>query len=314
MPSTLAHALEALGSNQDLFVEDLRAFSDLDADGTTATAQAWPRLTVQRRREVIHRCGDLAREHIELNYDRLCLIALEDADPGVRQAAIANLWESEVPTVLRSLLTLLEADPEPSVRIESARALGRFVYQCEVDGLHSTLRERLETSLLMAAQDDKPELRARAVEALGYSSRPEVEALVEAAYADPDPASRKAAVVAMGRSGDPRWNAVVMAELRNPDPDMRREAARAVGELDLRSAATELTELLADARPDVQRQAISALGQIGGKTARRALERFAKGTDEPELAAAADEALEYLAFVESTRDLEAGLRSQEDEP
>lgn len=314
MPSTLAKALEALGSNQDLLVEDLRALSDLDADGMTAASRAWPRLPVERRREVMLRCGELARDHIELNYDRLSLIAIEDADAAVRRSAIASLWESELTAVLRSLLAILEADPEPSVRIESARALGRFVYQCEVDGRHGALKEPLERLLLTAARDNDAELRSRAVESLGYSSRPEVEPLVAAAYADPYPGARQAAVVAMGRSGDPRWNDAVMAELRNPDPDMRREAARAVGELDLRRAAAELTELLADARPDVQHEAVWALGQIGGKIARRALERFGRGTNDPELATAAEEALEYLAFVETTRDLEAGLRSQEEEP
>lgn len=313
MSPTLAQVLASLDSQHDLFVDDLRALSDLDTDGTTATGQAWSRLPVERRREIMRRCGELAREHIELNYDRLCLIAIEDADPVVRRTAIANLWESEVPVVLRSLLTILEQDPEPSVRIEAARALGGFVYQCEVDGHHETLKDRLETSLLEAARADVPELRIRAVESLGYSSRPEVGGLVAAAYQGSDPAARQGAIVAMGRSGDPRWNDVVMAELRSPSPAMRREAARAAGELDLRRAAPELAELLADAHPDVQRQAIWSLGQIGGKTARRSLERFRKDTDDVDLSIAAEEALEYLAFVETTRDFERALRAEEAE-
>lgn len=312
MTAAVDQALAALRSGRDLFVQDLRGLSDLDTPGAVAVARAWPELPEARRLETLRRSGKLAGDHIELNFDRLSLLAIRDPAPAVRTAAIANLWESEEPSLLRTLLTILETDPVPAVRIESARALGRFVYECEVDSRHLALKQRLEEALLAAAAADVPGLRDRALEALGYSTRPEVPLLIESAYGAPESESRQAAVIAMGRSGDPRWKSAVVAELRSPSPTMRGEAARAAGELELRGSIGELVELLEDTDPEVQRLTIGALGQIGGRPAQRALERFRKATEDPDLAQAADEALEVLIFIEGTRGLEAGVRAQEE--
>lgn len=304
-------SLVALRSGRALFIEDLRGLSDLDTRDAADLARAWPDLPRERRLEIIRRAGELAGERIELNFDRLSLIAVRDPDPTVRIAAITNLWESEEPSVLRTLLTVLETDPDPTVQTASARSLGRFVYECEVDGKHPALKGHLERALLAAAAGE-PDLGWEALAALGYSARAEVPPLIEAAYGHPDPSARQAAIIAMGRSGDRRWKANVIAELRSPSPSMRGEAARAAGELELRGSVGELTELLDDSQIEVQRTAIWALGQIGGKPAQRALERFRKATDDEDLARAADEALEYLVFVDGIRDLEAGLRAQEE--
>jgi HEAT repeat protein len=114
----------------------------------------------------------------------------------------------------------------------------------------------------------------------------------------------------MGRSGDRRWREAVIAEMRHASPEIRMEAAQAAGELELRRSVPELLELLEDAHPAVQQRAIWALGQIGGKTAERGLRRVLHAAPDPSLAIAAEESLEHLAFVDSTRQLEDGLRAQ----
>ncbi len=90
------------------------------------------------------------------------------------------------------------------------------------------------------------------------------------------------------------------------------EAAQAAGELELRQSVPELLELLEDAHPDVQQRAIWALGQIGGKTAERGLRRLLRAAPDTSVTTAAEESLEHLAFVDSTRQLEDGLRARDE--
>jgi HEAT repeat protein len=234
---------------------------------------------------------------------------VRDPDPGVRRLAIANLWENDEAGLIPVLLEILRHDPDHRVRAESARALGKFVYQVEVDGKHADLRASLEALLLDSARAGEIEVRVTSLESLGHSSRAEVAPLIEEAYRSDSDRFREAAVLAMGRSGDARWETYVMAEMRSPSPSLRREAARAAGELELRKSVSELVELLQDTHTEVLHASIWALGQIGGKPSEKALRRFLRSRPEESLAAAAEESLEYLAFLEGTRDLEAGVRA-----
>jgi len=309
MPSSLEAALQALQSPDALRPESLSGLSDMDAAATALARNLWPTLPLERRQEAMRLCGELALEHIELNFDRLAVIGLSDSDPSVRARAIANLWESEDLALLPRLIGLLREDPDAVVRCEAASALGRFVLLLEETEADDQRRRALEDGLLAAAADPDVELRLHALESLGYSSRDEIPALIQEAYAA-DERSRRSALLAMGRSGDRRWRAQVEADLRHPSPVIRREAARAAGELELRPAVAELVDLLDDVDPEVQLQAVWALGQIGGKVAERALLHLLESAGDDPLSAAVDEALQHLAFLEGTRDIDATLRRQ----
>ena len=140
---------------------------------------------------------------------------------------------------------------------------------------------RLEDALLITtAGADHEEVRRRALESLGFSSRAEVPPLIAAAYASPDEATRASALVAMAHSADQRWRAQVLAELPSLSPKIRLEAARAAGELELKAAVPALIEDLEDTDRDVRWVAIWALGQIGGQPARAALKKLLREADE----------------------------------
>lgn len=310
MASTLARTLDILKSEGALTPSAVQGLSDMGGAAADELRRNWQSVTAERRRAVMHLAGSLADEHIELNFDRLAVIGLDDPDPAVRRQAIANLWESEDALLARRFLDCLEADSDVGVRAEAARALGRFVLEAEQEDVPTAERLRLEAALLSAATSTDERLRLRAVEALGFSSRPEVLSLIQAAYDSPGEEPRQSALLAMGRSGDLRWREIVMAELRSPAPDNRRAAARAAGELELRRSVPELIDLLDDVSPEVQVQAIWSLGQIGGKTAERALLRARRSMSDETARVAIDESLEYLTFLEGTRDLEAALRAQ----
>jgi HEAT repeat protein len=310
MTASFERALEVLVSESALSPADLRGLSDMDAASAERARSRWADLAVERRREAMRQMGALASAHIELNFDRLALIGLQDGDAIVRRQAIANLWESEDPSLAARFIALLETDLDTGVREEAARALGRYVLEMEEHDSEGEERRRLEASLLAAAADDDEDLRLRAVESLGFSSRPEVAAVIRSAYESAGEGARRAALMAMGRSGDRKWREAVVAELRSPAPPVRREAAHAAGELELRSSVPELIELLEDADPEVQLEAIWSLGQIGGKRAERALTRALRAASDEPVRLALQESLEHLAFLEGTRDLEAALRTR----
>lgn len=308
MSTAFERAFDGLRSEGELSPSILRSLSDLDTASAEDLSRRWPTLSASRRLEAVSLAGRLADEHIELNFDRLNLIGVEDPDPLVRRQAVANLWESEDPSLASRFLALLQRDPEVAVQAEAARALGRFVLQMEETEADAAERSGLEEALLAASAHDDDQLRFPAIESLGFSSRAEVPGVIERLYASGGDDARRSALVAMGRSGDRRWRTTVEAELRSPSPGLRREAARAAGELELHSAVPELIELLEDVSLDVALQTIWALGQIGGKTAERALLRAQRVAADETSRLALQEALEHLTFLEGTRDLDAALR------
>lgn len=258
---------------------NLLNLSDIPGDEWTQFEAGWPALPAERRREVMARLGEIAEDNFQVDFEPVARLAIDDEDAGVRAAAIRNLWESEDQTLIAPLLVRLARDADARVRAAAASTLGHFVYLGEVEGIPARFARRVEDALLEAIRGpDEVEVRRRAVEAIGFASRPEVPAIIRQAYEDPDEAMRVSAVFAMGRSLDAEtWGATVMRELENPDPEFRFQAARAAGELELRSAVPALASLINDADAEVQEAAIWALGQIGGEAARAALHRRLDG-------------------------------------
>jgi HEAT repeat protein len=282
---------------------DLSQLSDLNtaqADTLNANWQAAPTAT---RQAVVRHIAQLAEDHIELDFECVNRVALEDPDPEVRRQAVANLWECEDPNLADKLMSLMTSDQDPAVRARAAEALGRFIYLGEVDKLDPALLQSIEAALLnLALRSDEGETGRRALESLGFSSRSEVGGLIETAYASPDEATKRAGVIAMGRSANERWIPEVSAELNSPSPVIREEAARAAGELEARSTVRSLIELLDDPKSGVRRAAIWSLGLIGGARAEKALVTLQEHGAIEEDSSLIEDALDYLNFLESTPD------------
>jgi HEAT repeat protein len=186
------------------------------------------------------------------------------------------------------------------VRAAAASALGRYVYLGEVEDLAESQARRVEEALLAVINGpDELEVRRRALEAVAFSSRPEVPPLIAAAYAAPEQKLRVSAVFAMGRNADgKRWGRPVRAELESAEPEMRFEAARAAGELELSEAGPQLAALVEDVDTQVQEAAIWSLGQIGGEFARRTLERLLERSEDEDEQEYIQEALDNLEFTD----------------
>lgn len=280
-----------------LRASQLVRLSGLTDEQKDQLAAVWPSIGLARRRQLIAELVELAEDNVELNFDRVYFLGLDDADARVRLYSIRGLWEYERPDLIPPLLRLLKDDADAAVRAEAALALGRFVLLSEYGSLRSRYFGRVEAGLRGAIEDEaeEDEVRARALEAIGACEIPWVQDAIRNAYDSGVPRLKLSAIHAMGKSCESRWLPLLLRELRSEDAAMRYEAATACGSLADEKAVPRLAGLLEDADPEVKGAAIAALGQISGGEA-KALLRGLSADPSPSVREAAQEALLEVDF------------------
>jgi len=295
----------------------LRAFSDLGPVNLRDLLAVWPKVGVKRRRQLLVDLRALAEEDTLLSFDDFARSLLKDEDGMVRAAAIRLLWDCDDVKLIPDYLHILTSDPDPATRAAAATGLGGFVLSGEFDEIPQRFLRQVEDALLVAATgSDTALVRRRAVESLGFSSRPEVPALIEAAFAHSDPDWVVSALFAMGRSSDERWEEQVLAGLTNDDLRIRQAAVEAAGELSLSAARPLLLEMLQEEEEaEIVQAIIWSLSQIGGEDVRTVLITLLDQIEDDEMVEFLEEALENLEFTEEMNrfDLMA-LDLDEDEP
>jgi HEAT repeat protein len=297
-----ANLLALLRDTSHLFPpQALYYFSSLVPEHLAALEAAWPEIDADRRVNILEDLTELSEANFEVSFKAVFRLALEDELAPARAAAIHGLWEVEEPELMGRFLHLMLHDPAIEVRAAAASALGRFVYLGEVDELSPAQARRIEEALMAVIPgSDDVEVRRRALEALAYSSRPEVTPLIRAAYASAEEKLRVSAVFAMGRSADEQWTSQILAELESVVPEIRFEAARAAGELELEDAEPALSKMADDSDRQVREAAIWSLSQVGGEVARKTLKRLLRKAEPDEREFVVD-ALDNLDFVEEVR-------------
>jgi hypothetical protein len=282
----------------------LSRLSDLEPVDLALLAKTWPKVSLRRREALLE---DLEEVHLAddlLNFEEVARMALKDSAPSVRRQAISILREYELIDLLPTFVHMSENDPDAEVRAASAATLATYIYMGEVEDISPRKLLRVEECLLgLLNGSDTPLVRRRALEALGFSSRPEVVEQIEKAYTSPDIDWLVSALFAMGRSANTRWSAQVLKMLDHKRPSVRAEAASATGELEIKAAVPKLLELLEDVDMDVRMASIWAVSQVGGEGVRAALENMLETTDTDEEANQIENALENLDFTEEMRDL-----------
>ncbi|GMR10760.1 MAG: hypothetical protein BMS9Abin28_1583 [Anaerolineae bacterium] len=282
----------------------LAELSDLDAQRLEGFASVWERLPSDRRQVLLEELGLIADAQIELSFEAINRLALDDTDSTVRMQAIENLWECEDPGLASAFLVKINEDAAPEVRAAAGKALGVFMLIGEARKLDPGLQHAIEEALLQATRTDSSgEVRDMCLQTLGYSSRPEVTNLIEEAYAAGTEARLTSALRAMAHSANPNWGESVMAQLHDSSPRIRLEAVRAAGEIDLREGIPDLIELLDDVDESVRRAAVWSLSQIGGPQATEVLNSMYEETLDEIESELLQDAIDNLAFVEGARDL-----------
>ncbi len=316
-PSAFNRILDTLGNEASALTPKLlEALSDLSPAEAEALKNAWPSIKVQRRRDIVTALVDFMDEDYVVSFESLSAAIMDDPDAQVRAGAIRLLWDNGQPHMARTLLDRLQNDPDPEPRAEIAAVLGSYIYLGELEELQPPLKTRIEDSLLSAARtDSSPLVQRRAVEALGFSSRPEVPALIESAYKHADPHWIISALVAMGRSNDNRWEEHVLRAFTHENPSVRLAAIEAAGALSLESARIPLLASLdEDENTDIFRATIWSLSQIGGEDVRTYFFNLLDTIEEDEdLAEFIEEALENLTFTEGNPGLDFGLMNYDPE-
>lgn len=278
----------------------LYRLSDLDGAELARLQNAWPRVSAWRRQALMEDVEALGARDLVLSFEALARLATRDPLAQVRRTAIHVLDEYDPTAGLADLyLRLLKGDADAEVRAAAASGLGAYVYAGEVEDLPAQVLRRVENGLLQCVQSDASAgVRRNALEALGFSGRPEVPALIERAFASGDRQQIASALCAMGRSANPAWQPQVLAMLTSEQVDLRYEAARAAGELELHEATPLLLELTHDSDESVRQAGVWALSTLGGEGVQERLaEMYASATDEEE-AEFLTEALDNLSLTE----------------
>lgn len=289
---------------QPIAVDQLSALSDLNREDLKQFAKVWESLSDSRRQNLIRVLGQEAYDRIELLFDAINRLALDDIDAEVRRMAIDNLWECEDSKLIPRLLKALVEDPDDMVRTSAAKALGRFVLMGQMEQINQAQLTQIEKQLFLAhAEDRSNSVHLATLESIGFSSHGDAAPIINQAYEKGSDEIKQSALKAMGRSANDVWEEKVLESLFHKSPEVRAEAATAAGELELKPAIESLIELLDDVHPQVVQATIWALGHVGGKKAEESLIAFSELNEDPGLQAHIDEALEYLDFVSGLIDL-----------
>ena len=289
---------EIISGIGDVSSQRLRALSEPDNGTLASFVELWPRIAPERRRDVLAWLERLAEDDVTLDFHRIHLSALRDEDAATRILAVRGLWEEERVEYMHLLIDQVRDDPEATVRAAVTDVLGQWVIAGEfgalsdddVDIVSSILREAIEDI------EEEPEVRARALEALGPNSHESTSEAISESYEAGSQRMRLASLRAMGRNAADDWLPVLLYNFDDGDPEIRVAAVIACGQLLMEAAIDPLTELLEDDSEEVQLAAIAAFGEIAGDAAERVLTSIL-GRPEAHLVEAASAALNGVRML-----------------
>ncbi len=291
---------ELLEGTQVLSRRSLQEFSDMEPASIQSLMEAWPRVQPDTKRTLLEGLQALSETDTLVSFDDFARALLADPDPEVRARAIRLLEECDDLKLIPQFIKTMRSDENIDARAQAASALGKYVQLGELEEIPEKTQRVVEDALLEKANsEDKLLVRRNALEALGFSSRPEVVTLIESAFHRENPDWQASALFAMGRSADDRWEELILASVLDELPTVRLAAVEAAGELGLASAGPVLLKVLEDEEDDeIDSAAIWSLSQIGGEDARVYLESLIDLAEDDDQLEYLQEALDNLAFTE----------------
>lgn len=187
-----------------------------------------------------------------------------------------SLYQLERDGSVSALVDYLTQSGNAGIRARTATIIGDLDID---DAKRPTVIEKL---IRTAREDEEPEVRTAAVDALCRLGPDALDRFIAAVHGEGDatgeevmlsayrsalasdrPALRMAAVGGMGRRGDHTVLPALLGALDDPDRRVRARAARACGSIGHSGATSALIDCLEDDAVPVRRAAAEALGQIG---------------------------------------------------
>ena len=317
MPNTKDTSPELISKladeSQELSEELLSAFthlfSDILPEQLKSLHENWHKIKLSRKHDLLAHLKNELDNDVLLSYNALAHHLLKDEDAIIRAYAIRLLGEYEREDLLPTLLEIAREDPETDPREEAIKLLGIYIYYGELEEISPENLKKNEDALIKIAQNDqeKSVIRQRAIEALGFSSRKEVPALIEEAWNKDAFLWKSCALFAMGRSYNEIWEPQVLEALNNDNDLVRFWATKSAGDLSLQKARPILLEALKEEDDaDIMDATIWALSAIGGEDVRThllaLLDQYEE--DEDEAIEYLEDALENLDFTEDVQNLD----------
>ena len=147
------------------------------------------------------------------------------------------------------------AQGSPRARAAAAHALG--------DVSEPTEKRRAFAALIVALDDDRPEVRAEACNSLGELRDGEALPHLLKRLDDGAPAVRQSAAIALGTLALPEAFEALAAVLKSGPADLRFQAATSLAEVDTARSFEPIAAALEDSDPQVVGAAALSLGAIG---------------------------------------------------
>ena len=291
---------ELMDGARGLTRRSLQEYSDIPPEALQAVLEAWPNIKLDRKRTLLEGLQSLNESDTLVSFDDFARALLTDPEAEVRLRAIRLLDECDDVKLIPIFLKMLAGNADTETRAEAASSLGKYIELGELEEIPAKTQRQVEDALLEKANsEDSLIVRRNSLEALGYSSRPEVITLIESAYHRSNPDWQASALFAMGRSYDERWEEQVLSSLLDESPIVRLAAVEAAGELALTSARTILFQMLEEEEEDeITSAAIWSLSQVGGEDVRVYIENLIDLAEDDEQSEFLQEALDNLVFTE----------------
>lgn len=277
----------------------LMNFSDINPADLASLIGIWDQITVDRRISLLSDLENLAESDTLTNFDPIALHALSDPDPNVRVLAIRLLWECEDLSLADRFMNMMQSDPDQLVQAAAASALGSFIYEGELDEIPVRVLNKIVDAVTDTYKSTRsPEVKRRALESLGFSSRDEVDQYIKEMYRSDRIEDTASALFAMGRSADNRWTSIVQSNINHGSPLIQLEAIRAAGELEIKELREDLLDLIDQSEIDeeVYYATIWSLSQIGGQGVKDKFEEIMESEIDDDLADFLENAMDNLAF------------------
>lgn len=281
----------------------LHSFSDIGTEDLKRLEAVWPTISQQRRLALLEDLEELFDSDTVLSFEDVALMALTDAYGPVRVVAIRLLSEVDRAGFGLALATMMDTDNEEDVRAAAASGLGRYVELHELDEVPGEIGAALVSALIDKVNSpDGRVVRCAALESLGWSSHPDVPALVTTAFESGDEQWMASAVYAMGVSNSEQWESHVLKALRSPAARVKTEAVAACGKLRIEDARKPLFELFEKSKETdpLHDEILIALAQIGGEGVRALLEEEREAAIDEDQVEFLDDLLEELEFIEDS--------------
>lgn len=300
--SDLSAVIEQLRNGATPTDRILAILSDLPRDEARQLRSRWLEIPEANRAAVMVLAASLADEHVELDFQRLAVIGLDDPATAVQVAALFCLDGRNPRDVIPRLATLL-GSAHDAVRLGAAQAADPYVLDAELGNLPPHTGDELAAAIerALANPAETVDVRAALLATAGPIEAPWVSERIRDAFYSDDRELRHAAVVAMGRSANIDWFEFLEESLLSEDHELRRSAAEAFGAIGDEAAVDLLADMLDDEDIDVVGAAVSALGEIGGPDALAHLNAFQPRVPpelEDQLAAATESADPEIRHVD----------------